>query len=81
MSHDQKPARVRVVTASGATPAGGSSGGANGGGSGDADGDLVEVASPTGTAAGGGGRGTLLLAGLFIAAAGVGGACAGVFLS
>ncbi|MET3827904.1 hypothetical protein ABIC16_003597 [Sphingomonas sp. PvP055] len=76
MSHDQKPARVRVVTdpraraasADGGDGAASAVAGVGAGSGGDAP------------AATGGARGMLVLGGLFVVAAGVGGACAAVFL-
>lgn len=78
MSHDQKPARVRVVNATRPPSApgirAGSAGGAGAVVGSDADGGTAASAK------GGGGRGSLLIGGLFVIAAGIGGTCAALFL-
>lgn len=78
MSHDQKPARVRVVTDPRARAA--SADGGDGAASAVAGVSAGSEGTGSAPAATGGARGMLVLGGLFVVAAGVGGACAAVFL-
>ena len=82
MSHDQKPARVRVVNAArpGAAPGGKAGGGTSSAGAGAAEGDAGANAAATGAKPAGGARASLLVGGLFLVAAGIGGACVALFV-
>jgi hypothetical protein len=84
MSHDQKPARVRVVNAARSpTAAGGKAGGGTGSvgaSAGAAEGDAGANAAATGAKPAGGARASLLVGGLFLVAAAIGGACVALFL-
>ena len=78
MSHDQKPARVRVVNAARPPATAGGIGTASAVG-GDASAAGADAAATSAKPAGGA-RASLLMGGLFLVAAAIGGACAALFL-
>jgi hypothetical protein len=78
MSHDQKPARVRVVNAARPTAAAGAK--AGGGTAGAAANDAGANAAANTAKPAGGARASLLVGGLFLVAAGIGGACVALFV-
>jgi hypothetical protein len=80
MSHDQKPARVRVVNAARSPTAAGGKAGGGTGSVGAAEADAGANAAATGAKPAGGARASLLVGGLFLVAAAIGGACVALFL-